>query len=507
MYDDRVSQHELSVSPDGAEPIRVLLVEDEELFRNGVERMLRAEGFEVTAVENGSAAIAALDRAAADVLLVDVKMPGMSGTELLRRVKRTTTATEVVLMSGAAELDTAVEAVKAGAFGFLHKPFTSPETVFIELRKAFQAKRLHETAAHLREQLLSRPPRDEILGTSPKMRELARILAGVANVDSTILVLGESGTGKELVARTIHERSRRAAKPFIAVNCGALPPDLVESELFGHARGAFTTAVTARPGLFEAASGGTLLLDEIGDLPMSVQVKLLRVLQDREIKPVGSDHPKKVDVRVIAATNLDLKAATAAGKFRQDLYYRLNVIPIHIPPLRMRGDDVLLLAHHFLQLHTHTAGRGFLRLSDDAVECLLGHSWPGNVRELAHAMEHAVIFSSGDVVHAAALPVEVRGGGPSRSDSSPPPSSAQQPVQLATVDPMRSFVLTHKLDALPYVEARQRIIASFSECYVSVALEACGGSISEAARRSGMDRSNFRRMLRALTTGPKDGSA
>jgi two-component system response regulator HydG len=486
--------------PLGEDAVRVLLVEDEELFRRGVERMLRIAGFEVVAVEDASAALGAIGRSAFDVLLVDVNLPGSSGTDLLRRVKASDSSAEIVMMSGSAEVESAVAAVKAGAFGFLTKPFTSPDAVFIELRKAAQTKRLHERALELQEQLLARPPRDEIIGTSPKMRDLARVIIGVANTESSVLVLGESGTGKELVARTIHDRSRRAGKPFLGVNCGALAPELVESELFGHSRGAFTTAVSTRAGVFEAANGGTLLLDEIADLPVSAQVKLLRVLQEGEIKPVGSDHPKKVDVRVIAATNVDLKAATAAGKFRQDLYYRLNVIPIQIPPLRERGDDVLLLAHHFLQRHAHESGRGFLRLGDDAIECLLAHPWPGNVRELAHAMEHAVIFSSGDVVHASALPVELRGGLEleERTDLVPHLSAVHGATSPTAAAPMRTFISAHRLDALPYVDARQRILSAFNEAYVSATLEASGRSISEAARRSGMDRSNLRRLIRSI---------
>jgi two-component system response regulator HydG len=500
-------------SSDGTQPIRVLVVDDEDLFRNAVERLLRHGGLSVTAVSDGHTALALLERETFDVMFVDVNMPFMDGPELLERVKAAGCSAEVVMMSASGDVSIAVAAVKGGAFGFLTKPFTSDDAVLIELRKAAQTKRLRDKTEHLQRQLLARPPQNEMLGLSPKIRELSRLVSGVATTSSTILILGESGTGKELVARAIHERSRRAGKSFVTVNCGALPAELVESELFGHARGAFTSAVSARAGLFDAANGGTILLDEIGDLPISAQVKLLRVLQEGEIKPVGSDQAKTVDVRVIAATNVDLKAAIASGKFRQDLYYRLNVIPLVIPPLRERGDDILLLAQHFLQRHARVAGQS-LRLGPDATERLLAHSWPGNVRELEHAMEHAVVFTHGDTVTLNALPTEVRGSseGNVRSDR---PSARMRVAQDAlglsrtpappeSVSSMRSFVTAHKLDTIPYNEARLRVVSEFNEAYVAAAMDSCGGNISEAARRSGVDRSNFRRLMRSTSGGKSD---
>ncbi len=486
-------EQELSEGPE----IRVLLVEDDEPWRIAVERVLRKGDLHVTAVADGPAALGVLEREQFDVLLVDVHMPHMTGPELLAKLKASGCTAEVVMMSGSSEVSTAVAAVKAGAFGFLTKPFFSHDAVLIELRKAAQTKRLHETAERLRAQLFTRPPSNEILGSSPKMRELSRLLSGVATSESTILVLGESGTGKELVARAIHERSRRAAKPFVSVNCGALPSELIESELFGHARGAFTSAISARAGLFEAAHGGTLLLDEIGELPMAAQVKLLRALQEGEIRPVGSDRAKSVDVRVVAATNVDLRAAMTAGKFRQDLFYRLNVVPLQLPPLRERGDDILLLAQHFLVKHAHGAGRGLLRLSDEVSVRLRGYAWPGNVRELEHAIEHAVVFTVGDVVEVTALPQDLRRPPVIEERAPEPPASSEG-------RPMSAFLSRQKLDTLSYLEARQRVLADFNDAYVAAALAACGGNISEAARRSGVDRSNFRRLMRATAQGKDD---
>jgi two-component system, NtrC family, response regulator HydG len=472
----------MTISSDSAEDERVtvLVAEDEELFRGAIERMLRRRGIVATVVPDGLDALAALEREPFDVVLADVHMRSMGGPELLSRVKESGCSSEMVMMSASPDVSIAVAAVKAGAYGFLTKPF-SEDALIIELRNAARTKRLRETAQRLQRQLEQLPTSSSIVGNSPRMQDVFRRVAGVAKTESTILVLGESGTGKEVIATAIHERSRRATKPFVCVNCGAIAPELVESELFGHARGAFTSAVSSRAGLFEAANGGTLFLDEIGELPMSAQVKLLRVLQEGEIKPVGSDHSKSVDVRVIAATNADLKAATVAGTFRKDLYYRLNVIPIQLPPLRERGDDVLLLARHFLQRYAERTQRGAMTFNEETSERLLAHAWPGNVRELAHAIEHAVVLAPSNVITPADLPPEVR-------------STAASPhVDDASA---MSLVRASSLHTVPYLEAKQRMLAQFNEAYITALLEECGGNISEAARRSGVDRSNLRRLMR-----------
>jgi DNA-binding NtrC family response regulator len=295
--------------------VRALIVDDEDALRSTLARVLRQRGIVAETAENGFAALDMLERATFDVVLVDVRMPGMTGPQFLERVKAAAYPVEVLMMTAFADIATTVSAVKAGAHGFLTKPFVSNESVVIEVLNAAQFRRLRERTEHLQRELDSRPPAGEMVGGCAAMREVYRRIDGVATTNSTILVLGESGTGKELVARAIHDRSRRANKPMVTVNCAAIPKELVESELFGHTRGAFTTAVAARAGLFEAANGGTLFLDEIGDLPLSAQVKLLRTLQSGEVKPVGSDTVKNVDVRVVAATNVDLKAAIASGTF------------------------------------------------------------------------------------------------------------------------------------------------------------------------------------------------
>ncbi|MBS2012046.1 MAG: sigma-54-dependent Fis family transcriptional regulator [Deltaproteobacteria bacterium] len=512
---------------DGDEPVRVLIVDDEEALRNTLARVLRQRGIVADTAENGFAALDRLESRAFDVILVDVRMPGMTGTQFLQRVKAANYPVEIVMMTAFADISTTVAAVKAGAHGFLTKPFVSNESVVIEVLNAAQFRRLREKTEHLQKELEARGPTGAMIGSCVAMRDVYRRIEGVAGTSSTILVLGESGTGKELVARAIHERSRRARKPLVTVNCAAIPKELVESELFGHVRGAFTSAVTARTGLFEAANGGTLFLDEIGDLPLAAQVKLLRVLQEGEVKPVGSDTVKTVDVRVVAATNVDLKAAIAAGTFRQDLFYRLNVIDVRLPPLRERGDDVLLLAHHFVQKHARDAGRAEApTLSHEAMLALQRYSWPGNVRELEHAMEHAVVLTAGETVRVDSLPTEVQeaferashpphsGPGASARPSSQPISSSQpsssqpvsQPASISTLPvgaggkEMDALVQSLSLSSMSYADAKKRILADFNDAYVSALLVATSGNMSEAARRSGLDRSNFRRLVR--TTSP-----
>jgi transcriptional regulator with GAF, ATPase, and Fis domain len=324
------------------------------------------------------------------------------------------------------------------------------------------------------------------------MAAMMRLIEGVAPTSSTVLILGESGAGKELVARAVHERSPRASKPLITVNCAAIPKELVESELFGHVRGAFTGAQSARAGLFEAAHGGTILLDEVGDLPIAAQVKLLRTLQSGEVRRVGSDAPTVVDVRVLAATNVDLKAAIDAGTFRRDFYYRLNVITINVPPLRARRADVPLLAYEFLARFARASGRNVTRISPEALRALETYDWPGNVRELEHAIEHAVILTRGEEIVPDVLPFVAPPATPEAAVADgPAPEIAAAPPGEATID------LAPLLE-LPYTSAKSRAVALFNELYLGRALERAGSNVSEAARLSGLDRSNFRRLLRAM---------
>jgi DNA-binding NtrC family response regulator len=463
----------------------VLVVDDEQPLRQSIARILTSRGCEVTLAEDGLAALEALEVSQPDVVLTDLLMPRMTGLELLAQAKQRWPDLEVVLMTAYADVDTAVAAVKGGAYDFLTKPFPSNDAVALTVAKAAEHHRLLERAQKLEERLLSRERFGELLGTSAKMQDVYRRIEGVSSATSTVLILGESGTGKELVARAIHRHSARATKPFVAVNCAAIPKDLVESELFGHVRGAFTGAQAPRAGLFETANGGTLFLDEVGDLPVAAQVKLLRTLQEGEVKRVGADETKSVDVRVLAATNVDLKSKIESGAFRRDLFYRLNVIAINLPPLREREDDVALLASHVMRKLAVRMDRAPKRLDDSAMRALRAYAWPGNVRELEHAIEHALVLSQGEVIGAADLPIQ--SGEDETFDAIEPPTAilSMAPASRETY-------------ALPYAEAKKRILADFDLAYVREQLRRTSGNVSDAARRSGLDRSNFRRVMRRL---------
>jgi two-component system response regulator HydG len=452
----------------------------------------------VGVAEDGEHALSYIERTPPDVALVDMMMPGLGGLELLARIKAGGTAVEVILMTAFADVDSAVSAMKAGAYHFLTKPFHSNDAVAHAVLRAAEHRRLADRARQLEQVLLSKERFGEIIGDSPKMLEVYRLIEGVAPTSSTVLILGESGTGKELVARAIHQQSPRAKKPFVAVNCGAIPKELVESELFGHVRGAFTGAQTARTGLFETADGGTILLDEVGDLPVAAQVKLLRVLQEGEIKRVGADETRTVDVRVLAATNVDLMSRIQNGQFRRDLYYRLHVIAIQLPCLRDRGDDMLLLANHYLQKFARSMGREPKRLGPDAIRALREYDWPGNVRELEHAIEHAMVLAQRDVISAQDLPFRNESPRDHGLPGIPPAlrdvSVSIPPLAAPVIDAAVS--MPADLADLPYAEAKRRLVSQFDENYTRELLRRASGNMSEAARRAGLDRSNFRRLLK-----------
>jgi DNA-binding NtrC family response regulator len=374
--------------------------------------------------------------------------------------------------------------VQAGAYHFLTKPFRSNDEVVLTVAKAAQHRRLLDHAVMLERRLEAMRKFGGLIGNSARMQAVYRLALGVAPTASTVLLLGESGTGKELTARAIHQHSPRAEKPFVALNCSAIPVDLVESELFGHMRGAFTGATATRPGLFEAADGGTLFLDEVGDLPPLAQVKLLRALQEGEVKRVGANETRTVDVRVVAATNVDLKTRIGSGRFREDLYYRLNVVCISLPRLRERPDDIPLLAQHFVAKYAQRANRPVKGISNAALDVLLAQPWPGNVRELENAIEHAVVFCSGETIEPENLPMSL--------DQKPPQSSP-----LAVAPPA-----VHA--DLPFRDAKARALASFEETYFRELLARADGNVSEAARRAGLDRSNFRRAARRAGVSTRD---
>jgi DNA-binding NtrC family response regulator len=387
--------------------IRVLVADDETNLRDLIVRELSRRGLEVEGVGDGDSALARLREGPYDVVVLDMKMPKKEGIEVLRELQDFPEHPQVIVMTGFQEVATAVEAMKLGAYDYLTKP-TKIEELDVLVRKAAEKGQLLRDNVALRAHAPGAGPFDGIVTRSTKMQEVLRIVDRVAPTESSVLLLGESGTGKELVARGIHERSPRAERPFVPIHCGALPREVLESELFGHEKGAFTGAVNAKPGLIELADGGSLLLDEIGDMEPDSQVKLLRVLETGMFFRVGGTRPRRVDVRLIAATNRDLAAAMKGGQFREDLFYRINTITVLLPPLRERPEDIELLAQHFLDTN---ATYGLKHLHPAALAALESYRWPGNVRELRHAIERGVILCKGDEIALDDLPAEVAGGG------------------------------------------------------------------------------------------------
>ncbi len=464
-------------------PAKVLVVDDEPALRRSLARLLLSRGMQVVTADDGAAAIGLLKEQHVNVALIDLMMPHVNGLELLDHIKANHSGVEVILMTAFGDVETAVRAVRAGAYHFLTKPFRSNDEVVLTVAKAAERRRLLDHAAKLERRLEQMEKFGELIGNSPRMQEVYRLSTGVAATSSTVLILGESGTGKELTARAIHQHSSRAERPFVAVNCSAIPVDLVESELFGHVRGAFTGATATRDGLFETANTGTIFLDEVGDLPPLAQVKLLRVLQEGEIKRVGANETKIVDVRVVAATNVDLRHRITEGAFREDLFYRLNVVAIFLPPLRERRDDIALLAYHFLRKYAARAGRNVQKISPEAMQILESHPWPGNVRELENAIEYSLVFCRGDEILGENLPAFR-----AHRDAPDTPQSSET----------SGLVLPSGLLDLPYRDAKQQALETFEAAYFDAVLRRTGGNISEAARQAGLDRSNFRRAARRV---------
>ncbi len=386
---------------------RVLIVDDEENIRLVLKTLLRKHGYEVDVAASAEAALSLVDSFSPDVILTDVRMPNMSGLELLRELKAREHLATVIVMSAYGSLELAIEAMKAGAYDYVGKPFKADEVV-LALRKAEERESLRRENKALKEQLQREHQFEAILAKSPAMASIFKTIAKIAEYKTTVLIHGESGVGKELVARALHTRSTRANKPFVALNCGAIPENLLESELFGHKKGAFTDAHSDRQGLFEAASGGTLFLDEIGEFPLPLQVKLLRALQEESIRRVGDSKDIQVDVRIVTATHRDLAAEVKAGRFREDLYYRINVLPITVPPLRARREDIHLLVDHFLERNNARLGTKIRGFTQGARKLLFDYAWPGNVRELENTIERAMVLCDGDVIDTHELPETLR---------------------------------------------------------------------------------------------------
>ncbi|MFO0666216.1 MAG: sigma-54 dependent transcriptional regulator [Polyangiaceae bacterium] len=386
---------------------RVLVVDDEENIRLVLRTLLSKHNYEVDVAESGEDALAKLDAFDPDVILTDVRMPKMGGLDLLSALRAKNHHATVIVMSAYGNVDMALEAIKHGAYDYVQKPFKADEVV-LALRKAEERETLKRENKALRAQIQKDHLFESILAKSEPMNVIFRTIDKIADYKTTVLVTGESGVGKELVARAIHNRSSRKSHPFVAVNCGAIPENLLESELFGHRKGAFTDASSDKRGLFEEANGGTLFLDEIGELPLSLQVKLLRALQEEIIRKLGDTKDTKVDVRIIAATHRDLGAEAKAGRFREDLFYRINVLSLAIPPLRERKEDVSLLVDHFIARNNARLGTNLRGLSHDARKLLLDYGWPGNVRELENTIERAMVLAEGEVIEERDMPERLR---------------------------------------------------------------------------------------------------
>ena len=455
---------------------RLLIVDDDAAMRQMLESLFREQGYAAETADSVDTAAARLREREFDVVLSDVKMPGRSGIELVGLLRKLRPETPVVLMTAFGSIDSAVEAMRAGAFDYLTKPF-EPEAVLFSIERALERRVLEQENRDLRRALDRTSAMGDLIGRSPAMRDLFALIRKAANSRSSVLITGESGTGKEVVARTLHFTGPRASRPFLPINCTAIPEGLLESELFGHVRGAFTGAHTAKSGLFEKANGGTLFLDEIGDMGPGLQSKLLRVLQDREIRPVGGTSSVKVDVRIVAATNKDLEREIEAGRFREDLFYRLNVIPIHIPPLRERPDDVPALVEAFLRRHDDSGRRSF---SQAAMERLIACQWRGNARELENAVERALALCDSDVVGLEDLPLGVAAGeqAPKPADTSFLEAAAREHISL------------HDLE----------------ERYIDEVLRATGGNKVRAAQVLGIDRKTLYRRAERRRAQERDPS-
>jgi DNA-binding NtrC family response regulator len=442
--------------------LKILIIDDEESILRTLKILLKGEGFDVTVRDNGAAALEDWAEIDPDVVLSDVRMPGVSGIDVLTAVRARDPETPVILMTAQASLQSAIQAVNEGAFYYLQKPFSNAELLAL-CRRAGESRELKRENVALRKEIQRRDgfQGERPVGKNRVFTEVLKLAEMVAPTDSTVLLTGESGTGKEILARHIHALSDRTDGPFVSVNCGALPESLLESELFGHMKGSFTGAVRDKRGLLAAAKGGTFLLDEVGEMSPALQVKLLRALQEREVVPVGATEPVPIDVRVIAATNRDLEQEMRRGTFRSDLYYRLNVISLHVPALRDRGDDILLLADYFLE--TSSVDGNACRLTDEARKVLQAYDWPGNVRELENALERAAVLSGDGVIDLDQLPARI-------------------------VEPPEEPLVSERPPANPTLEVIER-------AYVLWVLQSEGGNKARAAEVLGIDPSTLYRKL------------
>lgn len=459
---------------------RVLVIDDEEVVRAAAARVLA--GYDVSTAATGKEGLKLLRRKPFDLVLTDLKMPEMDGVEVLKRVKEISPEAEVVIITGYGTVKTAVEALQHGAYDYIEKPFT-PEGLLNVVDKCLESRRLRIENLMLRREVHALYSLENVVGSSKAMQRVFELVATVAPTGSTVLLTGESGTGKEVVAKAIHYNSPRKDGPFVAVDCGTIPEALIESELFGHTRGSFTGAVTTEKGLLDLAGGGTVFFDEIGELPASTQAKLLRVIQEKEFRPVGGRSTVKADVRVIAATNRDLQAMVGEGAFREDLFYRLNVFPIKIPPLRERKEDIPALTYYFLKRYSEETGKDVTHISLEAIKRLTAYDWPGNVRELENIIHRAVILSRGKTLKPSAIAL-------------PEPGELDQREV-----PMTSEELKERKKAL-----REKSVEEVERAFILGALKRNGWNVTRAAGEVGMQRTNFQALVKKYNLSRQKGA-
>jgi DNA-binding NtrC family response regulator len=443
---------------------RILIVEDDEIFLRPLQRTLEVAGYDVVAVSSGEEAIDLLKNDDLDLVLTDRRLPGVDGVELVRRLKADLPDLGVIVMTAYGTIESAVEAMRMGAEDYLVKPFETAQVLLV-VRRALEMQELRAANRATIRRNQERFTLRNVVAESEAMREVFELLRSVAGLDTTVLIYGETGVGKELLARSIHFSGARRERPFVAVNCAAIPEELFESELFGFRKGAFTGAAETRRGLFQMANGGTLLLDEIGEMPLALQSKLLRAIEEKRVTPIGSDRVLEIDVRFIATTNKDLQAEVERGAFRRDLFYRLSVMPVRVPPLRERPGDVPLLAQHFLAQSVRRARKTVKAIGTEAMEALTRYAWPGNVRELENVIERAVILAKSETI------TDVR-------------AYLNGETEPARVDL-----------SLPFRDAKARVVEEFERAYITGVLEAEGGKLTAAAKHADMDPKNFHEKL------------
>jgi DNA-binding NtrC family response regulator len=460
---------------------KILIVDDEEIIIRSCQRILGDGNYDVDAVMDGWEALRKIDETAYDVIVLDIMMPKIDGLEVLQHVKERHPGIDVIMVTGLSQIQTAVKAMKLGAFDYLSKPF-DPDQLKHVVDRALERQKLMRENRDLKQEVGAKYRFENIIGASPAMQAVYRLIAKCAPTNTTVLITGESGTGKEMIARAIHYNSLRKDEPFVTVDCNTLSENLLESELFGHVKGSFTGAVANKRGMFDIANNGTLFLDEFGNIPLATQAKLLRVIQEREFRAVGSTNTQKTNVRLVAATNKDLKAMVADGTFREDLYYRINVFPIHSPALRDRRDDIAPLAFHFVKTHCEELGKPVAEISEGAMSLLMNYDWPGNVRELENAIQRAVILASDNVIRQANL------------------------ASIIEMAPRLDLEVPRTSEDLKRVKkiAREKSVEEVEKLFVQETLRRNDSNVTRSAEETGMQRANFQALMKKYNIRVRD---